>query len=171
MNPLFTITASDGSSLVLGEEPADRQQPFALVFQHEGHGVPTPLRGLWAALPLSIDSLEYIVCAGEVDELDLDRVLLEFPHETQTCPVRSFPRHPRAWMSFPARFEPGMVVKASFLAGGRVLLEDETPPLEPGVAWLPGGSFSGGSESLGADMTDTAGWTTYARLPEDQDTA
>jgi hypothetical protein len=166
MNPLLTITASDGSSLVLGEEPADQRQPFALVFQHEGHGSPTTLFGLWAVLPVRIAGSSYVVCAGDIDEPDLDRVLLEFPHDAQTCPVRFFPRHPRAWMSFPARYEPNMQIRASFLGGDRVLIEDASPPLQPGVAWLSGGVSSGGSVTPGRGPDGTRG-TSYGPLPDD----
>jgi len=36
MDPLFVRTASDGSSLILGEDPADPQQPFRLVSCQDG---------------------------------------------------------------------------------------------------------------------------------------
>lgn len=134
MDAVLVIRASDGSSLMLGEDPADRQRPFRLVFQHEGHGAPEPVRGRLTVLSVKIDDRPHAVFAGNsLDEPGVDRVLIDLPHHSQVCLLHPARHNPRVWMSFPEPFESGMVVTAWWLGEDRVYLKDQTPPLEWGM--------------------------------------
>ena len=134
LEAVLVLRAADGSSLVLGEDPADRQRPFRLVFEHEGHGPPVPVSGRLTALWLTVDDRSHVVFAGNSrDEPRVERVLVDLGDRQQTCRLRPAPHNPRVWMTFPEPFEPGMVVTAWWLGEDRVYRKDQTPPLEWGM--------------------------------------
>jgi hypothetical protein len=143
VRPLLVNAAPDGSSLILGE------WPDWLVFEHEGHGPPEPVGGLLCDFWVTIADRPHVVFAGKVadPEPDVDRVQLQFPHHSQTCPIRTVRGH-AVWMSFPEPFqsfepppsepsvEPGAVVTATVLVrDGRVVASDQTPPLHWSGRW------------------------------------
>lgn len=164
MKRLLVTAAPDGSSLILGEDAADRRQPFRLVFQHECDGVLQPVRGHLCALWVTISGRRHIAFAGDtLDEGQVDRVLLEVAGRAQTCPVRSFPRNPRVWMSFPEPFEPGAVVRAVWVGGDRTFHEERTPPLQWGMR-LPDYPEPPRPQwpDVPSPWDDPAGWTGYA---------
>jgi hypothetical protein len=163
MNPLLVTQAPDGSSLIVGEDPADPRRPFRLVFEHEGHGAPEPVRGHLCALWVTIGDRHHVVFAGDTrDEPGVDRVLLELPDHTQTCPVRSLRHNPRVWMSFPEPLEPGMVVTAWWLAGEQVVFEARTPPLRWGMR-VPADPPPPPPDwpEVPSPLDDPSGWTGY----------
>lgn len=164
VEPLLVIRASDGSALMLGEDPADRERPFRLVFQHEGHGAPEPVRGPLCVLWVTIDNRPHIVFAGNsLDEPGVDRVLVDLPDHTQSCPLRPAAHNPRIWMSFPEPFQRGMVATAWWLGGDRVYHTERTPPLErPMRAPEPPPPPPEMEPQQSPSPEDPAGWTWYA---------
>lgn len=158
------MAAPDGSSLVLGEDPADARRPFRLVFEHEGHGPARPVLGHLCALWVIIDGRRHVVFAGDtLDEPAVDRVLVEFADGTQTCRVRSFRHNPRVWMSAPEPFVPGAIVTATWLGGGTVFHEERTPPLEWGMR-VPDLPEPPPPEwpDVPSPLDDPTGWTGYS---------
>jgi hypothetical protein len=158
------IKTSDGSSLMLGEDPADSDRPFRLVFQHD-RGAPEPVRGRLSAFWVTIDDRPHVVFAGHsLDEPGVDRVLLDLPHHSQICRLRPARHNPRVWMSFPEPFESGMVATAWWLGEDRVYRKEQTPHLEWGtrVPKQPLPPTEGNPPDSLSPEEDPAGWTWYA---------
>lgn len=165
MDPLLVMTASDGSSLMLGEDPADPQRPFRLVFQHEGHGAPERVGGRLSVLWVRIDDRPNVLFAGtSLDEPGVDRVLVDLPHHGQICRLHPARHNARVWMSFPEPFEPGLVATAWWIGEDRVYRKEETPPLEWGMRMpkqRPAAPEVKPEESRSAEE-GRAEWTRYA---------
>jgi hypothetical protein len=165
MDPLLVIKASDGSSLILGEDPADRTRPFRLVFQHEGHGAPEPVRGRLTVLWVTINDRPHALFAGtSLDEPGVDRVLVDLPHRSQICRLHPARHGPRVWMSFPEPFQPGMVATAWWLGEDRVYRKEQTPLLEWGMRAPkpPPPPPEVNASTSPSPNEDSAGWTRYA---------
>ncbi len=131
MHRLLVITAQDGSSLVLGERPGDRQQPAALVFEHLGRSEPRPVVGLFSAFSVIVNDQPQIVFAGTTfNEQPVDTVLIQFPDHSRTYPVLSFRDRSRGvWMSLPQPFYVGQRIRVAWLVDSRVCYEETSAPL------------------------------------------
>jgi hypothetical protein len=116
--PLLVVTASDGSSLVLGELDG------TVVFEHQGHGPPEPLHERVSAFLVELAGGTRVVFCGEADPRAV-RVELEAPHASQTAPVKVSDGR-AVWMTFPAAFGPGEArIAARAIDGdGRVIHEE-----------------------------------------------
>lgn len=79
---------------------------------------------------VSIDGSPHIIAAGAVGGGDrAARVLVEFPHDTQTCPIAKS-EHIGVWMTFPEPFQEGMAISAVWHDdAGRELWRIESQPL------------------------------------------
>lgn len=140
MERLLMLTASDGSSLLLGEDPAG-----GLVFEHD-HGAPEPVEDGFAVVWPIIDHSQHVVFAGDV-EPGVDCVEIRVAHESLSCRVREA-RGRHVWMSFPTPVETveGAVATASYLAGARVMATRQTAPLRsPWAGYAPVEQGSGSS--------------------------
>lgn len=135
MTPLLVLTAPDGSSLVLSDEPD------GLTFEHPGHGGPEPVDDRLAVLWPVIDRRQHVVLAGDTRAgafAHADLVRVRFPHAAETYPVRG-----GVWMSFPAPYgehglDRGATITVTWLAGERVLGEQRTAPLaSPWTGYAP----------------------------------
>lgn len=134
MNRLLVITAQDGSSLVLGEQSGDRQQPAALFFEHVGRGEPRPVTGLFSPFSVIVDDKRHVVFAGtSFSEPSVDAVLVQFPDHGRTYPVQKLLDRPGVWMSFPEPFYDGQSIRATWLVNNQAYHEETTAPL----VWEP----------------------------------
>jgi len=145
MNRLFTMKASDGSSLILGEDPS------GLWLVHEVPDVsppprPHPVAGhLCSVQPVWIGMTDrpdgggvYVAFAAQEVDRRVDRVQLKLsltPPFTDSDPRREPDEQTgevftcgarRVWMSKPEPFTPWMTVKAQWLSDEQVLRKEET---------------------------------------------
>ena len=141
---LVVQEADDGTNLVLGMQFASQEHPLRLVFQHEGHGPPEPLRGALNPLWVTIGGDRRVLFAGDnLDEPEVDRVVLSTSYAVGTdCRLLPVKHWLPVWMSTPEPWMPGEQYKpgpvtAWWLAADRVIHKVETPPLEWGMRWPP----------------------------------
>jgi hypothetical protein len=126
---LLVVTAQDGSSLVLGEEPGDRRRG-ALFFEHVGRGEPRPVVGRLCAFSVIVAGQRQVVFAGTAPSTSsAAAVHLQFPDRSRTCRVQTFRHRHGVWMSFPEPFCDGQTVKALWIAENRVHHEETSAPL------------------------------------------
>lgn len=123
MQPLLVLTATDGSTLALGEDP-----DVGLLFEQD-HGAPEPVPDGFAVVWPVIDRRQHVVFAGDAAP-GVDRVEIQLPNDCLTCRVRDAGAR-RVWMSFPEPLEAldGAVAIARWLAGPRIVATRQTAPL------------------------------------------
>ena len=70
------------------------------------------LQGDVTPFVVAIDGSPHVIAAGAVGGGDrAARVVVEFPHDTQTCPIAKS-QHCGVWMTFPEPFQEGMTIAA-----------------------------------------------------------
>jgi hypothetical protein len=157
MDRLLVVTAQDGSSLVLGEEPGDRRGPGTVFFEHAGRGEPRPVVGRLCAFSVIVAGQRQVVFAGTaLSTSSAAAVHLRFPDRSRTYPVQTFRHRPSVWMSFPEPFCDGQTVTALWIAENRVCHEETSAPLAWGLTDMPGvQQDSGGVEETEDGFTVT----------------
>ena len=153
-NPLITVDAGDGSSLVLYEEDGSGQ----LMFQHERPGAgphgepvpvprypfreadhPEPVRGRMNAYTVEVAGRGALVLAGDIKQPGIDRVLLLFhtddpdrmalyPDWRRLCLVADSatgPTNRRTWINHPLPYYTGMPLTVRWMNGEQLLEEEQ----------------------------------------------